>query len=53
MYTSGGHALRYHLTEKEIAAIEKVLNMGGKKEVIIRVEGGQVAVVQAERKRIA
>lgn len=45
--------MRYHLTEKEIAAIEKVLNMAGKKEVILRIEGGKVAVIQAERKKVA
>ena len=44
--------MKYCLTEKEIAAIEKALNKGGAAEVMIRVEHSKVAVIEVSKKKI-
>lgn len=45
--------MRYTLSEKEIAAIEKVLNKAGATEAVVKVERGQIVVLLAEKKKVA
>lgn len=45
--------LSYKLTEKDVAAIEKGLNKGGKTEVVVRVVKEQLEVVLHEKKKIS
>lgn len=44
--------LRVSITEKEIEAIQKGLNNRGVSEVIVKIESGQVVVLQVEKKKI-
>lgn len=44
--------MKYALTEKEIAAIEKALNKGGATEVILKVEDKKVTLMSVEKKKI-
>lgn len=44
--------MKYVLTEKEIAAIEKALNKGGATEVMVKIEHCKVAVLTVEKKKI-
>ena len=47
-----GLCTKYSLTEKEVVAIEKVLNKSGPTEAIVKIENGAVVVLQTEKKRI-
>lgn len=40
------------LSEKDISAIEKALQKGGKTEANIKVENGQIVVLQIDKKKI-
>lgn len=40
------------LTEKHIAAIERVLNAKGRTEAVVKVEEGRIVVIQVEKKKI-
>ena len=44
--------MKYVLTEKEIAAIEKALNKGGATEVTVKIEHCKVAILAVEKKKI-
>lgn len=44
--------MKYSLTEKEIAAIEKALNKGGAAEVTVKIEHCKIAVLAVEKKKI-
>lgn len=43
----------YKLSEKDVSAIEAHLNAGGKKEIVVKIENGKIAIFKAERKKIA
>ena len=44
--------MKYCLTEKELAAIEKALNRGGAAEVTVRIENSKVIVLAVEKKKL-
>ncbi len=43
---------KYTLTEKEVVAIEKAINKTGVSEAIVKVEKGEVVVLQAEKRKV-
>ncbi len=49
---TNGELMKHILTEKEIAAIEKVLNASGSEEAIVKIERGQVVVIECKKKKI-
>lgn len=44
--------MQYRLSEKEIAAIEKIINKSGAAEAVVKIEQKQVAVLLVEKKKI-
>lgn len=44
--------MELRLSQKTIAAVEKVLNQGGRNEVVIKVENGRVVAFRQQKKRI-
>lgn len=42
--------MQIKLTEKDISAIEKTLNLAGRTEAWVKVENGKVVVVQVKKK---
>lgn len=40
------------LTEKEIKAIEKVINQRGKTEAVVRADDGKIVIIQVDRKKV-
>lgn len=44
--------LKVDITAKEIEAIKRGLNSRGVSEVIVKVESGQVVILQVEKKKI-
>lgn len=44
--------MKVEITEKEKAAIEQGLNRRGVSEVVVKIEGGKITVLQAEKKKI-
>ena len=44
--------LKVDITTKEIEAINRGLNIRGVSEVIVKIESGQVVVLQVEKKKI-
>lgn len=44
--------MKYVLSEREIAAIEKAINKAGATEAVVKVEKGQVVVLQTEKRKI-
>ena len=44
--------MKYQLTEKEVAAIEKVINRSGITEAVVQVKNGEIIVLQQEKRKI-
>lgn len=42
--------MRIKLTEKDVSAIEKTLNLAGRTEAWVKVENGKVVVLQVKKK---
>lgn len=43
----------YHLSRREIEAIEKAISKGGRTEAVVRVEDSKIVVLLVERKKIS
>lgn len=50
-FNDGGGILP-ELSEKDIAAINKVLKQSGKTEANVHIEGGKIVVIQIDKKKI-
>lgn len=42
---------KYALTEKEVVAIEKAINKAGVSEAVVKVEKGEVVILQVEKRK--
>ncbi len=45
--------MAYHISHKEIEAIEKAISKGGRTEAVVKVEDGKIVVLMVERKKIS
>lgn len=44
--------MKYELSGKDISAIERALNKGGRTEALVKAENGKIVVLLLEKKRI-